>query len=413
MAFYKEKIKNYYLKDTPLENMFISEYMPGAPSDYVKVYLYAYMHSGLNLIMENDDIARDLNMNIEDVLKAWTYWESLKVVRKYYPNPKDKMHYDIEFVSLKNALFCASNEDTENKLPSGFSQLNDESISNMFKEVEHIIGGFMRHEDRVQIVSWMEDDGTTPEIITFAFRYCREARKRVTTSYVGKIIISWKEKGILTVDDAKSYLEKNDIRYGQYKKIMKALGLSYSTPTEEEKKTFDMWMDNFKMSLNDILEVTKKAAGRSNKYLYVKKIIENDYGKKSSDKKSSGQKRNMDDRQSYYTKLREQNEKIMNKNQNEVYSKIPQVEKLDQEIRRLGFESGRALISGADNKKNVIKQIRAKIDALTKERITALENHNYPGDYMDMKYSCSKCKDTGILDNGANCSCYDKHLDGM
>ena len=46
-----------------------------------------------------------LGIDHEDVLKAWTYWERMGVVRKIRNNPDDKFDYDIEFISLKEQLY--------------------------------------------------------------------------------------------------------------------------------------------------------------------------------------------------------------------------------------------------------------------------------------------------------------------
>ena len=37
MNFRREEIKEYYLLDTDVENIFINEYMASAPGDFVKV----------------------------------------------------------------------------------------------------------------------------------------------------------------------------------------------------------------------------------------------------------------------------------------------------------------------------------------------------------------------------------------
>ena len=39
MNFKRERIKELYLKDTPIENFFIAEYMVDANGDFIKVYL--------------------------------------------------------------------------------------------------------------------------------------------------------------------------------------------------------------------------------------------------------------------------------------------------------------------------------------------------------------------------------------
>lgn len=70
MGFRREKIKDYFLLDTGVENIFINEYMAGAPGDFIKVYLFALMYAELGVDITNEDIAKQLSVEHEDVLKA-------------------------------------------------------------------------------------------------------------------------------------------------------------------------------------------------------------------------------------------------------------------------------------------------------------------------------------------------------
>ena len=105
MSFRKEKINDYFLLDTGVENIFINEHMASAPGDFVKVYLLALMYANLELDITNEEIGRHLNMEHEDVLKAWTYWEKIGAIRKIRKSPEDKFNYDVELVTLKEQLY--------------------------------------------------------------------------------------------------------------------------------------------------------------------------------------------------------------------------------------------------------------------------------------------------------------------
>ena len=105
MGFIKEKTRDYFLLDTSVENIFINEYMAGAPGDFVKVYLFALMYAGLGVELTNEDIAKNLSMEHEDVLKAWNHWEKMGAVRKVRRNPEDKFDYDVEFRVLREQLY--------------------------------------------------------------------------------------------------------------------------------------------------------------------------------------------------------------------------------------------------------------------------------------------------------------------
>ena len=82
MSFKREKIKDYFLLDTGVENIFINEYMASAPGTLSRFYLFALMYADLGIDLTNEEIARHLSMEHEDVLKAWTYWEKCRVIKK-------------------------------------------------------------------------------------------------------------------------------------------------------------------------------------------------------------------------------------------------------------------------------------------------------------------------------------------
>ena len=66
------------LGDTPIENIFINDFMPMANGTYVKVYLlgYKYAHDKDDKIeVTNQTIAKHLEISLDDVLRAWDFWE--------------------------------------------------------------------------------------------------------------------------------------------------------------------------------------------------------------------------------------------------------------------------------------------------------------------------------------------------
>lgn len=68
------------------------------------------------------------------------------------------------------------------------------------------------------------------------------------------------------------------------------------------------------------------------------------------------------------------------------------------------------MVSGADNAKEQLERFRIKIDALGEEKAFKLTENNFPMDYMEIKYKCDKCKDTGTNDMGGRCSCFNERL---
>ena len=75
MDFKKKKVRDLYLYDTPVENIFINEYLPQAKGDYVKVYMYGYMHAHFDIKLDEEAISKQLGLSRAKVSEAWSYWE--------------------------------------------------------------------------------------------------------------------------------------------------------------------------------------------------------------------------------------------------------------------------------------------------------------------------------------------------
>ena len=105
MNFIKEKIKDFYLLDASVENIFINEYMPAAPGDYVKVFLYAGMYAEYGLEMSTEKMAKQLGLSEKQVLDAWKYWEEIGAVKKRYFDSEGSVDFVVEFINLKEQFY--------------------------------------------------------------------------------------------------------------------------------------------------------------------------------------------------------------------------------------------------------------------------------------------------------------------
>ncbi|MDR1953135.1 MAG: DnaD domain protein [Clostridiales Family XIII bacterium] len=400
MNFKREKSTNYFLDDTAIPNIFIAEYMPDTPGDYVKVYLYAFLYSHVNHILSNESIAKNLGLRVEDVLAAWTYFEEGRMIRKVYPDPEDKLRYDVAFIDLKSGVFDRSSG-VKSRKPG--AALDDETLKALFKEIEHITEKPIPGGDYQKIGYLLDDYGVSAEVIAAAYSYCVEKGKRAGASYVSGIVRDWAERGLRTKEDVAAYLENCDIRYAQYRQIMKALGLASSVVTDAERNVFDTWLDDMSMSLDDILNVCKKAAGKNSKFAYVKKIIESDFAKSGGKVPAAEDKSS---RKRFYENRRRDSEEAAKKRVAEVFAKCPGLKEIDEELANLNIELVSAMVSGADNKKNTISRIKQRIERKTSEKYDLMDRAGFSESYMDILYHCPLCKDTGILDNGVSCSCF-------
>lgn len=408
MSFKKEKTRNFFLDDTPIPNIFIKEYLADAPGDHVRVYLYAYMYAGLGHLLTNDDIASDLGLNIEDVLAAWTWFADRQIIRRVYPNTGDAAIFDVEFVDLKGSVFGRDSERAVNSGNRPTVLLGEKETQEMFRGIEAIIGSTMSATDIHKIGALIKGYSVPPEVILFAYRYCRERKLSTGASYVSEIVKDWIQRGIFTEEAARGFIGETDVRHSQYRSIMKALGLPYGNITDEEKKVFDLWLDDYGLTLDRILGIAKKSAGKRDKFSYVRKIIESDRdslgGGAGGGQAPSGTGRV--NRQKFYEERRNRSESEAGKRRAEVYGRIPEVKALDGQITALNLKLVSASISDDPGRGRYMERVNAEIEKCVARKSELMSRGGFKDDYMDVAYYCPLCKDTGVLDSGASCSCY-------
>lgn len=416
--FIKKKANELYLLDTSVENIFISEYMAGAPAEYVKIYLFALMYANAGYYMDNESIAKQLALEEEDVLKAWTYWESMGVVIKHFEDPKDKFHYCVEFINLKEQLYCPQHKRSRKEKTSvAENKLVDVQVKELFENIEKIKGKLLSGKEPVTVLSWMEDLEASPELILYAYSYCKNMRKKDSVNYVGAVLKEWIAKDLRNKEDVEKYLQEVDSRHYQYKRVMQALGFNRNA-TEQEKLIMDRWFQDMGCTLEKVLEACAKTSGISNPNInYVNKILENWKGEsrqsgRESTEQTAGSGRTVSAAVvfRYYDMLREKAENEAAEHREEIYEKLPEIKRIDEEMRSLGIRLSRIMVSGAPNAKEQLKNFRLKIDALAEEKAFKLTENNFPMDYMEVSYKCSKCKDTGRNDMGERCSCFNERL---
>jgi DNA replication protein DnaC len=94
-----------------------------------------------------------------------------------------------------------------------------------------------------------------------------------------------------------------------------------------------------------------------------------------------------------------ENKKNLEKRKAEVYKKIPKIKLIDDQIKKLGFQAIDLAFHNKDTDEN-----EKRIKELAERKKFILQEYGYPKDYLEMKYFCDKCHDTGFVGNRV-CSC--------
>ena len=98
----------------------------------------------------------------------------------------------------------------------------------------------------------------------------------------------------------------------------------------------------------------------------------------------------------------------------EVYAACPEIAQVDAATKQLGFALMKSAISAHSREDKAafdarIDAQKANIDALLSDREELLRAAGFPSDYLQPRYACPLCKDTGYTD-GKMCICLKKML---
>lgn len=85
-----------------------------------------------------------------------------------------------------------------------------------------------------------------------------------------------------------------------------------------------------------------------------------------------------------------------------VYNHVPGYHDLDDAVATLSVAQGKKLLAGDDNAMEDLRDLLAELSG-RKEQL--LLNSGLPADYLEPKYQCPDCKDTGYID-GQKCHCF-------
>ena len=113
---------------------------------------------------------------------------------------------------------------------------------------------------------------------------------------------------------------------------------------------------------------------------------------------------------SEYERKRDWQERDKQRRTNEVYKKIPRIKKIDEEIVKTGINMSKHILNNPNGYLDIAKKTKKNIETLKMEKAYLLTESNIQPDYMEMRYFCDSCKDTGYLDSGEKCHCLKQAL---
>lgn len=280
---------------TSVSNIFISEYVPGANGEFVKVYLYL-LHL-MSLRSNNISIsllADTFNQTEADIMRALRYWDSLDVISLSFNGPgnglsnivlRDIKHTGQAANAMADPIAAesasvnsTSSYQTEtvraakpdikqteviytaepSKVSYSKEQLNgflaNDNFSMLLFVIEQYMGRPLSTKETNSIVYFYDGLKLSTYLIEYLFEYCVEHNKK-SINYIEKVALSWASKNIHTIAEAK---EETSNHTDYVYQIMKAFGLSNREPAQHEKAMIAKWADTYCFDTDMIIEACNR-----------------------------------------------------------------------------------------------------------------------------------------------------------
>lgn len=111
-----------------------------------------------------------------------------------------------------------------------------------------------------------------------------------------------------------------------------------------------------------------------------------------------------------YEQRRDQNELELENRKKEVYSKIPEIQNIENEISKIGLQLAKAVLLSPNSREKIVNESKSKMNELKSKKDELFNKHGVPLNYLDMRYKCNQCMDKGFLYNGEKCKCFKQEI---
>ena len=221
VLFFKDR---ELLDVTPVENIFIAQFMPSAPEIAVKAYLY-----GLMLLNSphaaDEDIAAALGCADTDIRAAFSYWQSAGIIRVVGEDP-----LKIQYLNIKDSLQNGS-VDTSGAVYGEFVRKIQEAAGTRM-----ITGSELK-----KLYDWLDVFGFEQEAAIELFRRCLDTKGAKTSiSYMDAVARNLAAKGALTKEKVADYFREEELLKTGAASILKRWNRR-SAPTEDQLALYEKW----------------------------------------------------------------------------------------------------------------------------------------------------------------------------
>ncbi len=255
---------------TPIENMFLMEYLYDAPAPALRVYLYARMlalHPELGGSMA--DMALALRMEEKEVGEAFDYWERRGLVTRMSDHPATYAFLPVRTqdggtLALDREMYA--NRDFNNRLRKLFG---DKFIGDHELRKAGDWLGILKYEPAAAL-----------RLVEYGIQTSRSKDPKPPSVFkrMDKLAEAWSARGIRTLEDVERAIAEESGAMTTAREVLKKLGIARQ-PSDPELATVTKWLKEWGLSREEILAACDDTVSARNPTVkYLDSILESRRG---------------------------------------------------------------------------------------------------------------------------------------
>ena len=247
MSFCKFSSSYVLENKTVVDNIFINDFLPYAPDDCVKVYLFGLSRCSNASATDNNitNFANVLNMTIEDVEKAFLYWQEQGLVQVLSTKPIEVRYLPINS-NLGNVKKYKVDKYTDFNL-----QIQEVLSERLITPTEY-----------AEYYDIIDNCHIEPEALVMIAKFCVDLKGgNVRYPYITTVAKNWEKEGVRTSIDVENKIQELGVLDDKVSLVLSAMGSKRKVQLEDVQM-LNRWLDEFDFELNTIVYVAKRISNK-------------------------------------------------------------------------------------------------------------------------------------------------------
>ncbi len=243
MPFCKFTNESFIDNFTFLDNLFISEYLPYADDNAIKVYVYGlYLCSNPNARDNSiDSMSTVLNLSVDEVVNAYDYWSEQGLV-----SITSKTPLEVKYLPVKTSI-----APPKKYKPEKYSEFNT-CVQQLFPS------RMITPNEYNEYYNVIESYHLKPEAMLMIIQYCVNLKGGdIRFPYIIAVAKDWANSGIKTCTDVEEKLKEYESTSDNIKAILSALGKKIIGDLED-REYYIKWTKSWGFEFNSILFAAKQ-----------------------------------------------------------------------------------------------------------------------------------------------------------